>query len=89
MAGGWLSSSTPLLHRVMDQRFTNPKAVPEFLSDSAVSRTVEHGLERVLVLPLSRDHWDWRPESRLLVEAAVTRNNTSTYQSALGAIRAL
>ena len=76
----------PLLHRVMDQQFTNPKSVPEYLAESAVSRAVEHGLERVLVLPLSRDYWDWRPQAHVRVVAEATRNNTAGYQTVLEAI---
>ena len=90
VVGRWMAEQfDPLLHRVMDQQFTNPKEVPEFLAESTVARAVQHGLERVLVLPLSRDYWQWRPESHLLVVAEVTRSNTSTYQSVLGAIVAL
>jgi len=84
VVGRWMAEQfDPLLHRVMDQQYTNPKAVPELLLDSAVSRAVAHGLERVLVLPLSRDYWDWRRESRLLLVAEATRNNTSKYRRAL------
>lgn|GEM_PF-3138039 len=87
VVGRWMAEQfDPLLHRVMDQQYTNPKAVPELLLDSAVSRAVAHGLERVLVLPLSRDYWDWRRESRLLLVAEATRNNTSKYRRALEAI---
>ena len=90
VVGRWMAEQfDPLLHRVMDQQFTNPKEVPEFLAESTVARAVQHGLERVLVLPLSRGYWQWRPESHLLVVAEVTRSNTSTYQSVLGAIVAL
>ena len=70
----------------MDQQFTNPKTVPEFLTESAVSQAVKDGLERVLVLPLSRDYWDWRPQSRLLVVAEATRNDISKYQKVLAAV---
>lgn len=84
--GRWMAEQfVALLHRVMDQQVTSPKAVPEFLAESAVSRAVEHGLERVLVIPVSHDYWDWRPESHLLVVAESTRNNTSTYPAILAA----
>lgn len=90
VVGRWMAEQfDTLLHRVMDQQFTNPKAVPEFLAESTVARAVEHGLRHVLVLPVSRDYWQWRPESHLLVVAEVTRNNTPTYQSVLRAIVAL
>ncbi len=87
VVGRWMAEQfDPLLHRVMDQQFTNPKSVPEYLAESAVSRAVEHGLERVLVLPLCRDYWDWRPQAHVLVVAEATRNNTAGYQTVLEAI---
>ncbi len=63
-----------------------PKTVRVFLTDSAVSQAVEGGLERVLVLPLSRDYWDWRPESHLLVVAEARGHDTSKYQKVLAAV---
>lgn len=87
VVGRWMAEQfVPLLHRVMDQQFTNPKTVPEFLTESAVSQAAKDGLERVLVLPLSRDYWDWRPQSRLLVVAEATRNDISKYQKILAAV---
>jgi hypothetical protein len=87
VVGRWMAEQfDPLLHRVMDQQFTNPKAVPEYLAESAVSRAVECGLERVLVLPVSRDYWDWRPQAHLLVVAEATRKDSARYQTALSTI---